>query len=96
MDKTIGLAYRARKVVVGTEQTIDQLRKKKLFVIILASDASLLTQKKIRDKAKFYETPVIDDLNAFELSNAVGKNDIKVIGITDQGFYRLLMDQKRK
>jgi len=38
----------------------------------------------------------INDLNAFELSNAVGKNDIKVIGITDQGFYRLLMDQKRK
>ncbi len=96
MDKTIGLAYRARKVVLGTENTIEHLRKKKVFVIILANDASLLTQKKIKDKAKTYDTPVIDDLSAFQLSNAVGKNDIKVIGITDQGFTRLLMDQKRK
>ena len=96
MDKTIGLAYRARKVVIGTEQTIEYLRKKQLFLVLLANDASSLTQKKVRDKAKTYETPVFDDLSSLILSNAVGKNDIKVMGITDQGFAKLLMEQKRK
>ena len=96
MDKTIGLAYRARKVVIGTEQTIEYLRKKQLFLVLLANDASSLTQKKVRDKAKAYETPVFDDLSSLILSNAVGKNDIKVMGITDQGFAKLLMEQKRK
>ena len=96
MDKTIGLAYRARKVVIGTEQTIEYLRKKQLFLVLLANDASSLTQKKVRDKAKTYETPVFDGLSSLILSNAVGKNDIKVMGITDQGFAKLLMEQKRK
>ncbi len=96
MDKTLGLAYRARKTVIGTDNTIEHLRKHKLFLIMLANDASPLTQKKITDKAKTYQTPVMMDLSSFDLSNAVGKNDIKVIGITDQGFAQLLMDKKRK
>jgi ribosomal protein L7Ae-like RNA K-turn-binding protein len=96
MDKIIGLAYRARKITIGTEMTIDSLRKKKLYAIVLANDASHLTIKKVRDKAKTYETPVLDDLNSLTLSNAIGKTDIKVIGITDKGFSQLLIDQKRK
>lgn len=96
MDRTIGLAHRARKITIGTEMTIDSLRKKNVYVIILANDASSLTQKKVRDKAKTYETPIIDDLNSLEISNALGRTDIKVIGITDKGFSQLLIDQKRK
>ncbi len=96
MDKTIGLAYRARKITLGTEMTIESLRKRNLYVIVLANDASELTKKKVRDKAKTYETPVIEDLNSLDLSRAVGKTDIKVIGITDKGFSQLLIDQKRK
>jgi ribosomal protein L7Ae-like RNA K-turn-binding protein len=96
MDKTIGLAYRARKVTVGTEITIDALRKKKICLIILANDASELTKKKVRDKAKTYETTVLEDLDSQTLSLALGKKDIKVIGITERGFCQLLMDQKRK
>ena len=96
MDKTIGLAYRARKVTIGTEITIDALRKKKICLIILANDASELTKKKVRDKAKTYETTVLEDLDSHTLYLALGKKDIKVIGITDKGFCQLLMDQKRK
>ena len=96
MDKLIGLAYRARKITIGTEMTIEKLRKKQLYAIILANDASSLTQKKVRDKAKTYETPVLDSLNSLSISNAIGKTDIKVLGVTDKGFSKLLMDQKRK
>jgi len=96
MDKTIGLAYRAKKIVLGTDQTIDHLRKHKICLVVLAHDASLLTKKKINDKAKFYKTNVIQDLSALELSSALGKKDVKVIGIKDEGFCRLLMDKRRK
>jgi len=96
LDKTIGLAYRARKVTIGTEITIAALRKKKICLIILANDASELTKKKVRDKAKTYETTVLEDLDSQTLSLALGKKDIKVIGITERGFCQLLMDQKRK
>ncbi|MDO9628465.1 MAG: ribosomal L7Ae/L30e/S12e/Gadd45 family protein [Acholeplasmataceae bacterium] len=96
MNNTIGLALRAKKVTVGTDMTITALRNKKLSLIIMATDASHTTKKKVYDKAKTYQVEVIEELSSFEISNALGKDDIKVIGITDRGFSQLLMDQRRK
>ncbi len=96
MNNTLGLAYRARKVVVGTDLTISSLRMGKLQLILLATDASHTTKKKVYDKAKFYQVEVIEELTSFDISMALGKDDIKVIGITDRGFSQLLMSQRRK
>ena len=96
MHNTLGLAMRARKVIVGTDPTIHALRMHKLSLILLATDASHTTRKKIYDKAKTYEVFILEELTSFEISNALGKEGIKVIGITDRGFSQLLMDQKRK
>lgn len=96
IEKHLGLAYRARKVTIGTEMTIERLRSKEVSLIILAKDASTATKKKIYDKAKTYEADVIEPLDALQMSNAIGKKDIKVIGITDQGFKRLMMNEQRK
>lgn len=96
MNNTIGLAFRARKVMVGTDSTIASLRMGKLQLILLATDASHTTKKKVYDKAKFYQVEVIEELSSFDISMALGKDDIKVIGITDRGFSQLLMSQRRK
>ena len=96
ITNTLGLAYRARKVTVGTDITITALRNGKLSLILLATDASHTTKKKVYDKAKTYQVEVIEELKSFEISNALGKEDIKVIGISDKGFSQLLMDQRRK
>lgn len=96
MNNTLGLAMRARKVVVGTDLTISSLRMGKLHLIFLATDASHTTKKKVYDKAKFYQVEVIEELNSFDISMSLGKDDIKVIGITDRGFSQLLMSQRRK
>jgi len=68
----------------------------KLHLILLATDASHTTKKKVYDKAKFYQVEVIEELTSFDISMALGKDDIKVIGITDRGFSQLLMSQRRK
>lgn len=96
MNHNVGLAYRARKVTVGTDLTLTDLRKGKVFLVILAQDASDLTKKKVHDKGKFYHVEVIESLTSLEISQAIGKKDIKVIGITDRGFSQLLMNEKRK
>lgn len=96
MTNIIGLAFRARKVTIGTELTIEKLRHGELHVIILASDASDNTKKKVHDKAKTYSCDIIEDLTSENISNALGKHDIKVIGITDRGFSQLLMNERRK
>jgi ribosomal protein L7Ae-like RNA K-turn-binding protein len=96
MKDNIGLAYRARKVVVGTDVTITALRNGKVQLILLATDASHTTKKKVYDKAKTYQVDVIEELSSHDISYALGKDDIKVIGITDRGFSQLLMNQRRK
>lgn len=92
MNKNLGLAYRARKLVIGTEMTIESIRKQKIHLVILAHDASQLTQKKILDKASFYHVEVSQALSSQQLSDAIGKRGIKVIGVTDRGFSQLLSE----
>ena len=82
---TIGLAFRAKKVCVGTEITIEKIRKNQVFLVILASDASDLTKKKIMDKTSYYKVEVLSDIDTLDLSNSVGKKNIKVVGILDRG-----------
>jgi ribosomal protein L7Ae-like RNA K-turn-binding protein len=87
---SLGLAYRARKVVVGTDIVVTHLQQNKLVLIVLATDAADNTKKKIYDKAKTYHVDVIEEVSSDQLSQALGKFDIKVIGVTDKGFAQLL------
>lgn len=90
MINHLGLAYRARKIVIGTDMTVESIRKKAVHLVLLAHDASDLTKKKILDKSKFYDVEVNQAWSSSELSDAIGKKGVKVIGITDRGFCRLL------
>ena len=88
MDKTLqllSLVRKANKLITGEEFVTDAIRKKKVFLVFLASDAGVNTTKKIKDKTKFYEVPLIDSYTSVELSNAIGKKRM-VIGIMDLGF----------
>lgn len=88
--QNLGLAYRAKKVTLGTDYVVEKLRAGKIFLIILASDASELTKKKINDKAKTYQVDVLDSATTEEISSALGRANIKVVGITDRGLSHLI------
>ncbi len=88
MDKTLqllSLIKKANKLITGEEFVTDAIRKQKVFLVFLASDAGVNTSKKIHDKTKYYNIPLIDSYTSEELSNAIGKKRM-VIGITDLGF----------
>jgi len=88
MDKTLqllSLIKKANKLITGEEFVTDAIRKQKVFLVFLASDAGVNTSKKIHDKAKYYNIPLIDSYTSEELSNSIGKKRM-VIGITDLGF----------
>lgn len=86
MPNRLGLAYIAKKAVVGTDFVIEAIRSKKAKLVFLASDAAPNTKKKVLDKAKFYEIEVLEMFDGATLSKAVGKNNIKAIALIDQGF----------
>lgn len=87
----IGLAFKARKLIAGTDLTIDGVRKKKVFVVILAIDASDNTAKMVKDKSSYYNVPVITAYSSSEISSTIGLKGRMVLGITDCGLAKMIL-----
>lgn len=88
----LGLAMRANKVVTGEDFCVEGIRNGQVKYLFLANDAGINTTKKITDKANFYNVPVNMVFNTNELSTSIGKNNRKVIGITDIGFAKKIKE----
>ncbi len=85
----LGLAYRAGKLSYGIEMSLKSIQNKSAKLIIIAEDASLNTIKKITDKAKYYQIDYKIMFDTKTLSNAIGKSNIKVICLLDEGFKKM-------
>lgn len=85
----LGFAMRAGKVLVGTEAVCTAMRTKNppKFVVI-ASDVSENTLKKITTKCEFYNIRSVQlNIGADELGDLLGKTySPAAVGITDDGF----------
>lgn len=93
MDKilnNIGLCHRARGVIFGQELTLEAIRAKKCYLVFVASDAGENAKKQMNDKCTYYNVPIDNSYTSDELSQACGKDNLKVIGIKDQGFVKIL------
>ena len=93
MDKilnNLGLCMRARGLISGEEFVVEGLQGGKVKYIFLANDASKNAKKKILDKAKFYKVEVNEDYSSFEISQAIGKVNRMVLGITNEKFLKIL------
>ncbi len=88
--KTLGLAARAKKLVYGEELVLENVRKNKCFLIFQAKDCGAVSFKNVHDKAKYYNVDIIDTFTSEELSNALGLENRKVIGVLDEGFSKNL------
>lgn len=82
----LGIAKKARKLVLGTDTSVALLKANKLDLLVVATDVSASTYDKLVKKAYFYQVPLMYKYTTEELSNALGVDQVKVIGITDAGF----------
>lgn len=89
MANRLGLAFVAGKLIIGTDLTVKAIQEGKVKIVILANDASNNTIKKINDKSKYYNVAVNNKFNSKQISNAIGKSNIKVVAITDEGFMKM-------
>jgi ribosomal protein L7Ae-like RNA K-turn-binding protein len=88
----LGLAFRAGKVVHGEEGAIKSIRSKQARLVLIASDASESTLKKITDKCSFYNVPLKVAMPREDLGRAIGKPERVTVAITDQGFAKRILD----
>ena len=93
MDKilsTLGIVYKAKMIVLG-EEVLNQISDIKL--IIIASDISEKSRQRFLKKCDFYNISYINEFTASQISNALGKNNVKVVGIIDEGFKNSLLNK---
>ena len=85
----IGLAARARGIVIGTNQVLEAVRGRKAKLVLIASDVSDNTRKNLTDKSNFYSTTIKEiDITAEELGRAVGHSHTAAIAFTDFNFVK--------
>lgn len=86
----LGLCQRAGGLISGEEMVIEGIQAKKVYLVYLASDASLNTKKKIKDKASYYNVEVNESYTSEQLSHSIGKINRMVLGVTNPGFLKIL------
>ena len=83
----IGLAARARGLVIGTNQVLEAVRNKKAKLVLIASDVSDNTYKNLTDKSAYYNVCAEQtDITTEELGRAVGHSNTAAIAITNENF----------
>ena len=84
----LGLAMRAGRLVVGTEQVCLALAKGRVQLCIVSSEASDGTRKKLRTKCEFYGVKMITtDIEIGELGRVLGKTYAPAcVGVADENF----------
>jgi len=87
----LGIAVKARKIISGTEITLNGIRSGEVKLVVMASDCSPRTKKDLHNKASYYNVPVVDTIDSSDLKMAIGR-ERKVMGITDLGFAKRLKE----
>ena len=82
----VGLAFRARKCSTGEDTIINDIRNKKAKLVLIASDISESTKKKLTDKCNTFQIPYIEVEDRSILGSAIGKSERVAVAILDEGF----------
>ncbi len=95
-DKTnflryIGLARKAGKVILGSDNIYEKMHTKNACAVFVSKNASDNTKKKLTNRALHTNTDLfIVDIDSEEMGKAVGKELTSCIGITDENFKTLI------
>ncbi len=84
----LGLAAKARRLTVGTSLVCTAISKKIPVIVLISSEASENTRKKIKNKCSFYEIRCIEtDISGDDISYAIGKtNSVSAVAVNDANF----------
>ena len=85
----LGLAAKAGRLAIGTERVVEKIRgKSKVKLVIVASDVSQNTLKKLKNCCEYYQTEyIITEYTREDISYAVGKRSLaSSVAILDENF----------
>ena len=89
---TLGICTCARKISYG-ETLLKDIKNKKVYFVVVASDASENSKKRLIDKCTFYKCEYAIILDKASITKAVGRVDlISGVGIKDYNLVKKLKE----
>ncbi|WP_163652723.1 YlxQ family RNA-binding protein [Listeria sp. PSOL-1] len=88
----LGLAYRAKKITTGEELVLKAVRRKQTSLVIMSTDVSESTAKKIRSKCEYYDVALCEIGTREQLGGAIGKESRALLAVLDKGFSKKLSE----
>jgi ribosomal protein L7Ae-like RNA K-turn-binding protein len=84
----LGLAARARTLLVGTGAVRDGLQGDRVAAVVIAADRSARTEEKVARLARARGVPVVAGPPAAELGQRLGRGAVQALGLTDAALAR--------
>ena len=94
MDRVLqllGLIYKAKRMILSEDEVLNHLSE--IRFMIIASDISVKSKERFLKKCSYYKIEYTDKYTTEQLSSSIGKDNVKVIGITDKGFVKSLKEK---
>jgi ribosomal protein L7Ae-like RNA K-turn-binding protein len=89
----LGIAMKSKNLVSGEFQTLEAVRSKKAYLVIISTDATDNTRKLFNDKCAFYEIPVVEYGLKEDLGRAIGKDLRSSLAVCDAGLAAAIKKQ---
>lgn len=87
----IGLAYRAHKIILGGDTIVEALKNNLVSLVVMDKALTTDAARQIKNKCDYHNIDLVLDFSTEEISKAIGKTDVGVIGLTDTGFSKAIM-----
>lgn len=90
----LGLARKAGKIIYGTDRITEYIRNKPVPIVLLASDISDNTRKRIENCCKYYKTQFSNlNMTMDTLAHFIGqKSVVSAVSVTDKGFAAAILE----
>lgn len=86
IEGLLGLCMKAGGLSFGTDSCLDLIQRKKVKLIIVASDAAQRTKKNFKIECDKNQVPICFYGTIDDLSKAIGKPNKAIFGIKNQSF----------
>ena len=94
MDKRLsflGIARKSGNLLLGYNKNEEAVKFHKVKLLIISKDAAENSKDKFRGYSEKFSIPIIEDFTPFELGNALGYEEIAVVGVLDKNMAKKLL-----
>jgi len=95
-ENLLGLAYVAKKIIIGSDECIEAIKNNKVFLVYLDKNTNTNIEKQLIKLCESHNVVLDKTLSSEELSHSIGLKNIKVIGVIDKGFSTSMMKSQEK